>query len=313
MDNNPQSQPASVPAVKCRWCGYTAASAGDTTCPRCGASLAASIRTDAAGWSELPPVSNMTRIRMGAGTCQIEGETVPVADFNLREPDGIFFSHHYLLWRDVNVTLSTMSIAGGMKRLLGGLPLFMTRAGGTGHVALSRDVPGEIIAIPLDPGQEVDVREHMFLAATGTIDYQLMDSNIWFQQQSGNDSNDTDTVYPIGWYVDRFYSEKKPGLLLLHCSGNCFTRRLAENETLLIKPTSFVFKDKSVHMQLHFEYPQSTFSYDGFNPRLRGYRPKFTWIALRGPGRVAIQSAYEPMEGEYMRVDWSSACTQQFW
>ncbi len=311
----PDTPPAHVtgPTVRCRWCGYSAAATGETSCPRCGATLAISVRSDTAGWSELPPVANMTRIKLGDSTCQIEGQTVPVADFNLRGQDGIFFSHHYLLWRDVTVSLNTMSIAGGIKRLLGGLPLFLTRATGPGHLALSRDVPGEIIAIPLDPGQEVDVREHMFLAATGPIDYQLRDSNIWFQQRSGQDNNDVETFYPIGWYVDRFFSDKQPGLLLLHCSGNCFTRMLGPDETLLVKPTAFVFKDKSVHMQLHFEYPQSNQTYTGLNPRLMGYRPKFTWVALRGPGRVAIQSAYEPMEGEYSRVDWSSACTNRAW
>ena len=55
------------------------------------------------------------------------------------------------------------------------MPLVMTQAQGPGHIAFSRDAPGEMIALPLQPGQAVDVREHFFLVATANVTYD------WFQ------------------------------------------------------------------------------------------------------------------------------------
>ena len=39
---------------------------------------------------------------------------------------------------------------GGWNRVCAGVPLVMPQAGGPGHVALSDDNPGEVIAVPLE-------------------------------------------------------------------------------------------------------------------------------------------------------------------
>ncbi len=46
-----------------------------------------------------------------------------------------------------------------------------------------------------------------------------------------------------------------PGLLLLHSPGNTFIRDLAPGQTILIQPSALLYKDPSVQMHLHFEYP----------------------------------------------------------
>ena len=56
--------------------------------------------------------------------------------------------------------------------------------------------------------------------------------------------------------MDRFFAPQVPGLLLIHAHGNAFIRHLQPNESILIKPTSLLFKDPSVRMQLHIEYPR---------------------------------------------------------
>ncbi len=82
------------------------------------------------GWSEMPPIPDMARLEMGKSSCQIEGSYVPVADVNLAPGDGVYFSHHVLLWKEPSVDITVMSLKGAWKRLFAGLPLIMTEAQG---------------------------------------------------------------------------------------------------------------------------------------------------------------------------------------
>ena len=116
-----------------------------------------------------------------------------------------------------------MSLKGAWKRMLAGMPLIMTQAVGPGRIAFSRDAPGEMIALPLQPGQAVDVREHLFMVATGAVTYDWFNSNIWFTTKEGDE---TETHYPLGMLLDRFQAPAAPGLLLLHAAGNVFVRHL---------------------------------------------------------------------------------------
>jgi len=245
----------------------------------------------------------MAKLQFGNSFCQIEGVYVPVADLNLAAEDFVYFAHHVLLWKDPQVNITTMGLKGAWKRLLSGMPLVMTQAQGPGHIAFSRDEPGEMIALPLQPGQAVDVREHLFLVATGNVTYDWFPSNIWFTTRNGNE---TETHYPLGMFMDRFYTPNAPGLLLLHSAGNCFVRTLEPNQTILVKPTALLFKDPGVQMRLHIERPAGTswspwrswaivIFGSGFMVRdgLRCNRLTRTWKIMVGilPGIAALQSS----------------------
>jgi uncharacterized protein (AIM24 family) len=275
-----------TPSYRCPWCGQPA-DPTQTSCRSCGSSVDVRLATTKSGWTELPPVKDMARIQFGQSVCQIEGNYVPVADFNLAAGDGIYFGHHLLLWKDDSVQVTAMSLAKAWKRLFSGMPLVMTQASGPGRVAFSKDAPGELIALPLQPGQGVDVREHVFMVATHSVNYDWANSGIWFCTGSGKDQ---ETHYPLGMFIDQFTAGTSPGLLLLHGAGNVFVRRLAEHETILVKPTSLLFKDRSVRMHLHFEHPGGTWQ------TWRSWGQRYLWLRLHGPGRVAVQSNYEPME-----------------
>lgn len=279
------AQPTATQAgvSQCPWCG-AAVSSADLSCPGCGATVQRSKRATDSGWNELPPIRDMARLQVGSSTCQIEGLYVPVADFNLAAGDGVYFAHHSILWKDPQVEVRRMSLKGALNRLFAGLPMVMTEAHGPGHIAFSRDEPGETIAPPLHPGQTIDVREHLFLAASSSVAYDWFNTGVWFRTQNGND---TETHYPCGMFMDRFKAGNQPGLLLLHAAGNTFVRTLAPGQPLLIKPTALVYKEPSVRMSLVIDYAA-------------GYTSMFSqrviWLHLQGPGKVAIQSAYEPVE-----------------
>ena len=246
----------------------------------------------------------MAKLQFGNSFCQIEGVYVPVADFKLAPEDGIYFTHHVLLWKDSQVNVATMSLRGGWKRLFAGMPLIMTEAHGPGHIAFSKDNPGELIALPLQPGQAVDVREHLFLVATTNVQYDWFQTGIWFQTKNGND---TETHHPVGMFMDRFAAARTPGLLLLHAGGNVFVRQLGPQQTILVKPTALIFKDPTVQMQLHIEHPAGTVGTSGF------FGQRSLWVRLYGPGRVAIQSVFERIEGETASITGYSNATIQRW
>ena len=86
--------------------------------------------------------------------------------------------------------------------------------------------------------------------------------------------------------MDRFTAPSQPGLLLIHAHGNAFLRRLAPGERILIKPAGLLYKDSSVTGHLHFERPRQT------TRSIWTWGERYMWLALTGPGRVAVQSAY---------------------
>jgi uncharacterized protein (AIM24 family) len=306
MTNPTYSAPAagsSGRSYTCTWCGQPS-DGSSLSCPACGAAVDVRDVVSQSGWSKLPGRRDMAKLQFGNSYCQVEGTYVPVADMNLAAGDWVYFSHHVLLWMDTQVKVTAMSLKGAWKRMLAGMPLIMTQAQGPGHIAFSRDTPGEMISLPLQPGQAVDVREHLFMVATGAVTYDWFPSNIWFSTREGDE---TETHYPLGTLLDRFQAAAAPGLLLLHAAGNVFVRNLAAGETILVKPTAFLFKDTTVRMQLHIEKPAGTWR------SWRSWGDRYLWLRLHGPGRVAVQSAFEPMEdnGRTM-VDHSGATMRQW-
>jgi len=288
----------------CAWC-HAHVEGAPASCPSCGATLNLPQSVGQSGWEQLPARKDMAKLQFGNSFCQIEGVYVPVADVNLAAGDHVYFSHHVLLWKDAHIEITPMSLKGAWKRMFAGLPLIMTEARGPGHIAFSRDLPGELIPVPIQPGKSIDVREHLFLAATGHIAYDWFQSGIWFETRTGKDERETH--YPIGAYLDRFSAGSDPGLLLLHAGGNVFTRHLRPGETILVKPTAMVFKDPAVQMHLHFEHPGMGFMGWG------NWSNRYLWLRMVGPGRVGIQSVYERLEGESRNITRFSYATEQRW
>lgn len=269
----------------CRYCRTAHAVDAGPSCPNCGAALDIRDAVTRSGWVEQPPIRDLARIQFGQSLVQIEGTQVPIADFNLVGEEWIYFSHHVLLWTEPTIRLGNTSLAGGWNRILSGLPLIMLEARGPGHLALSDNHAGDLVALPLMPGQQMWVREHRFLTATGNVTYSWEPTGVWYTTGSGDNR---ETHYPLGQLGDRFTAQGSPGLLLLHSPGNTFLRDLAPGETILVQPGSLLYKDISVDLHLHLEYP-------GNFRRLSwssSYDQRSVWLRLVGPGRVAVSSVF---------------------
>lgn len=257
--------------LQCQWCqGMSEGTA--LNCRSCGAPLDIKNLVSESGWKEAPRIKDMTEIRFGNSTCQVEGDVVPVADLNLGQGDSVYFEHHVLLWKDAATAMSTLPLQGGVKRALAGMPFIISVASGPGRVAFSRDATGELVVLPLHPGMELDVREHAFLLASHHIQFSYVRikglRNILFGGQ--------------GMFMDRFVTGNEPGLLILHGYGNVMERTLKQGESILVEPGAFLYKDATVTMDI--QPVQLTKGFLGGT--------SMNLAKMTGPGRIGIQSMY---------------------
>jgi uncharacterized protein (AIM24 family) len=289
----------------CRYCRQPS-DPGAPTCPLCGAPVDIRSSVSDSGWVAQPPIRDMARLQFGQSHVQIEGTTVPTAEFTLAPEDWIYFSHHVLLWTEPQTRLANMPMKGAWNRKMAGMPLVMVEGRGPGHLALSDNHAGEVVALPMQHGQQIWVREHRFLCATGNIKYDWHPTNVWYE--TGQDSDDREMHYPMGQFGDTFGADGAPGLLLLHAPGNVFIRDLQPGQTLLIQPSSLLYRDVSVRMALHLEYPRSM----GFAFWRSSWSYRSIWLRLWGPGRVAVQSVYQPPEDTEVIVNHSYATTHHW-
>jgi uncharacterized protein (AIM24 family) len=262
--------------VECQWCrGQN--QPGATSCLNCGAPLDASNLVSDSGWREAPHLRDMTEFRFAESTAQIEGDLVPVSELALAAGDGVFFEQHVMLWKDDKTDLVARSASGGIKRTFAGLPYQLSQATGPGRVAFSRDAPGELVVLPLQPGMELDVREHAFVLASTNVDYSFVRIKDLTSILHGGG----------GMFMDRFVATGSAGLLILHGGGNVFERTLRAGEKILVEPGAFLYKDASVHMDAKQQKVRTGLLRHGL------YLAEMT-----GPGRVGIQSMYVHHDAE---------------
>lgn len=213
----------------------------------------------------------------GGVTYHIDGELVPVLSVDVSAMP-VYFEHHILLWKHIQVQIGLRPMPGALKRVLAGMQVFVTEASGPGMIAFSRDGAGHIVPIHLPQGQELHVREHQFLAATAQIDYT-------FERVRGVSNM---LLGGTGFFIDKFHSHKGDGILWLHGYGNVFEKVLAAGESIDIEPGGWLYKDPSVKMETKLDRLTSGF-FGGMN---------FIVNRFTGPGRVGVQSMYMPYATE---------------
>jgi uncharacterized protein (AIM24 family) len=205
----------------------------------------------------------------GGVTYHIEGELVPVLHVELGEP--VYFEHHVMLWKDPAVSITLKPLKGAFKRMLSGMPVFMTQTSGQGRIAFSRDGAGHVFALHLRQGEAVDVREHQFLAATAHVDYS-------FTRVKGAANV---LLGGTGFFIDTFRGQTGDGILWLHGYGNVFEITLGPGEQIDIEPGAWIYKDPTVQMQTITQRLAAG---------LLAASGNFFVNRFTGPGRVALQS-----------------------
>jgi uncharacterized protein (AIM24 family) len=200
---------------------------------------------------------------------RIEGELVPV-----------YFEHHALLWKYPTLQVGLHPLKKGLKRrLFGGMPLLQLETQSAGEIAFSRDASGHIAALHLQAGEGLVVREHQFLAATGSIEYD-------YSRIKGF----ANMIYGGGFFVDQFLATGHEGIVWVHGYGNLFEKTLEAGETIDVEPGGWVYRDHSVAMQQEIMSFKTGLFASGAG--------QFVFNRFTGPGRICLQSMYFHPPGE---------------
>lgn len=206
----------------------------------------------------------------GGVVYHIQGELVPALSVELSAMP-VFFEHHVLLWKDPQVQVGVKAVKGAFKRVMAGIPVFLTEAVGPGRIAFSRDGAGHVFAIHLRQGESIDVREHQFLAATESLEY-------GFSRIKGV----SNILYGgTGFFIDNFACTQAEGIVWLHGYGNVFDIVLRPGEQIDIEPGAWIYKEKSVEMQSMFQR---------LSTGLFASAGQISWNRFTGPGRLGLQS-----------------------
>jgi uncharacterized protein (AIM24 family) len=230
---------------------------------------------------QLPePIQTTIRDESFAGvTYHVRGELVPELQVEVGAAS-VMFEHHVLLWKETRVEVELKKLPGAVKRKIAGLEFFVTRTAGAGHIAFSRDSPGQCIPLHLRQGEGVDVREHQFVAATDNLDYS-------FERIKGVQNM---LLGGSGIFMDKFRASKGDALVWLHGHGNVFLVELGAGEQLDVEAGAWLYKDPAVKLEAITM---------GLKSGMFGGGGKLTWNRFTGPGKLAIQTMFiAPAEGE---------------
>jgi uncharacterized protein (AIM24 family) len=226
-----------------------------------------------------PPILLATAVQeetFAGITYHLEGELVPMLTVDLSGGETVYFEHHILLWKHPSVNIGIKAMKGALKRMMAGMQIFVTEAGGEGQIAFSRDGAGHIVPLHMPQGSELHVREHQFVAATGNIDYT-------FERVKGISNM---LFGGTGFFIDKFHSHRGEGILWLHGYGNVFEKVLEPGEQIDVEPGGWLYKDAHMKMETNLQRLST-----GMFGSMSLVMNRFT-----GPGRVAIQSMYLNLE-----------------
>jgi uncharacterized protein (AIM24 family) len=229
-----------------------------------------------------PPRLLPTEIEQGTGpglTYRIDGDLVPVLHLQLDGSSRVYFEHHVVLWKNPALEITLHPVAKGFKRLVAGMPIFMTEASSQGELAFSRDTTGHVLSKHLQPGQVILVREHQLLAATGDVDYT-------FNRVKGVSNM---MLGGSGFFIDRFEAKSQEGIVWLHGYGNVFEKELDAGEAIDVEAGGWIYRDESVDMQ------QKIY---GLKTGVFGGSGNLVFNRFTGPGKVGIQSGYEHLPSD---------------
>jgi uncharacterized protein (AIM24 family) len=90
-----------------------------------------------------------------------------------------------LLWTDGVTTVRTMAAGDLPDRRIAGLPVILLEGHGPGHIGVSDNHAGELIAIPLQHGRRVLAHQSRFLCATGSVAYRWQRSSVYYKKFKG--------------------------------------------------------------------------------------------------------------------------------
>ncbi len=213
---------------------------------------------------------------------RIVGTTLPVLEITLQPGEMVIAEPGELSWITANVRMNTTpmtagakSVFGLLKRAVGGGGLFMTEytsQGGPGMVAFATKLPGQIMAVNVQPGKGYLVHRHGFLCAT-----QGVELSVAMQRSLGAGVFGGD-----GFLLQRIDGQTTAWIEL---DGEVIDYDLKPGETLLVHPGHIGMFEESVNFDIT--------TVPGIANALFGNQGLFL-ARLTGPGKIWLQSLTLP-------------------
>ncbi len=106
---------------------------------------------------------------------EILGENLPVVECTLSAGERMITEKGAMSWMSPNIKMETSSNGGflkGLARAAAGDSFFQniyTCEGGDGYIAFASSFPGKIIAVEINPGNEILAQKSAFLASTENV------------------------------------------------------------------------------------------------------------------------------------------------
>jgi len=203
---------------------------------------------------------------------EIKGTTMPILQVSLEQGEEVVSTHGQLAWMTPSIQMSQTTGTGGgggglmqgLKRMVGGGGLFLTRYRGPGAITFAAKVPGHIVPVDIDGGQVYYVHRHGWLCGTAGIS-----PSVGLQQSFRGGL----------WGGDGFVLQKLEGQgrAWIELSGELTSYELPPGQTLMVHPGHVGMFQGTVQFQITTVPGISNmiFGGDGFH-----------LVALTGPGRV---------------------------
>jgi uncharacterized protein (AIM24 family) len=226
----------------------------------------------------------------------IKGTTMPTLQVSLEQGEEVISTHGELAWMTPSIVMSQSMAGGGpggggggfmqgLKRMVGGGSLFITRYAGPGGITFASKMPGHIVPVDIEPGAAYLVHRHGWLCGTpGIVPSVAMQQSFRGGMYGGD-----------GFVLQKLEGQ---GRAWIELSGELTSYELPPGQMLMVHPGHIGMFQSSVQFTI-MRIPgiaNAFFGADGMHV-----------VALTGPGRVWLQSMPLPVLAhalsEYLRKD----------
>jgi uncharacterized protein (AIM24 family) len=211
---------------------------------------------------------------------EVKGTTMPVLQVSLEQGEEVVSTHGELAWMTAGISMSQSTSTGGpggpggggfmqgLKRVVGGGGIFLTRYAGPGAITFAAKLPGHIVPVDIEPGQAYLVHKHGWLCGTPGITPTVALQQSFRGGLYGGD----------GFILQKLEGQ---GRAWIELSGELTSYQLPPGQTLMVHPGHIGMFQATVQFQVT-RIPgiaNMVFGDDGFHV-----------VALTGPGQVWLQS-----------------------
>jgi len=206
---------------------------------------------------------------------EIKGSTMPILEVSLQQGEYVVTPHGELAWMTTSIQMSqTMNaggaggLMGGLKRMVGGGGLFLTRYDGPGSISFAARVPGHIVPVDISGGHSYLVHRHGWMCGTPGITPSVALQQSFRGGLFGGE----------GFVLQKLDGE---GRAWVELGGEVTSYDLPPGQTVLVHPGHIGMFQATVQFSITRMRGIANMMFGGDGLHL---------VALTGPGRVWLQS-----------------------